>query len=93
MTPEYKVSSGIPNGNGANAVTRWWPVILFVIIQLFTTGVMYERLVQVEGKVTSMVPRTEWNTVNEMRADQIRALQREQESVEAELRSLRGMVR
>jgi len=64
-----------PSQNKSNWLLQWWPIILFSIIQIFSAGLVMERIITVETRITNMLPRNEWILMNIQRDKQFDVLQ------------------
>ena len=64
-----------PIQDKSNWLLQWWPIILFSILQIFSAGLVMERIITVETRITNMLPRNEWILMNIQRDKQFDVLQ------------------
>jgi len=84
------------NANG-RALLRWWPIILFALIQGASIVVMRAEVSQARDDLRDMreqmVTRSEWTQVMRLRDDQIDGLRQSQSKVELRLQTVERVVR
>jgi hypothetical protein len=79
----------VHNGANGNAILRWWPVILFVLVQVVGAAVAASSLERLTCDVrdikATMVTSKEWGLVQGKRDDQINGLRGDVSEVEQRL--------
>lgn len=58
---------------------KWGPIVVFILVQIFSAGLIVQRVASLETKVNGLVPRAEWETMNRARDTQIQMLIRADE--------------
>jgi hypothetical protein len=68
----------VHNGANGNAFLRWWPVILFIVVQIFGASAIAFNVESLKSEVRdikiTMVTSKEWSAVQGKRDDQIGGL-------------------
>jgi hypothetical protein len=87
----------VHNGANGNAVLRWWPVIVFAIVNLFGLGAIAWQVADTTEEVRkvkeTMVTSREWSVRQDQRDDQIGLLRVDVVEVKRRLETVERAVR
>ena len=72
-------TTGIPNGKNGSWLLRWWPIVLFLVVQIAAAAVVAYRVSALETRVVSieqnMVTKETLRLELQRRDDRIQRLQ------------------
>jgi hypothetical protein len=87
----------VTNGANGNTFLRWWPVLLFIIVQIAGASVIAYRVESLSCDVkevkTTMVTSREWTIRQDQRDDQIGLLRSDVGEVKRRLETVEKAVK
>jgi hypothetical protein len=81
----------VHQGANGNAILRWWPVIVFIVVQIVGASAIAFNVESLKCEVrdikAAMITSKEWSAVQSKRDDQISGLRNEVSAVNQRLES------